>query len=74
MHLVDNLTLRTAVEAFAATPNQGTYLEVVRNCFQGDLLLDATGSRDPVRTAQKLSSPSPARMRPPRCTRAPTTR
>ena len=44
MQLVDNVTLRTAVAAFAAAPDQATYLEVVRNCFQGDLLLDATGS------------------------------
>ena len=42
--LVDNVTLRTAVEAFAAAPAQDTYFEVLRNCFQGELLLDATTS------------------------------
>lgn len=41
---VDNIPLRTAVEAFAAAPDQNTYFEVLRAALQGDLLLDATGS------------------------------
>lgn len=44
MELVDNIPLRAAVAAFAAKAEQSSYLEVVRNCFQGDLLLDSTGS------------------------------
>ena len=44
MDLVDNAPLRTAVAAFAAKPDQATYLEVVRNCLQGNLLFDSTGS------------------------------
>ena len=44
MGLVDNIPLRAAVAAFAAKAEQSSYLEVVRNCFQGDLLLDSTGS------------------------------
>jgi len=46
--LVDNLPLRTAVEAFAANSNQQTYWEVLRNTLQGDLLFDITGSTPPV--------------------------
>ena len=46
--LVDNLPLRTAVEAFAADSNQQTYWEVLRNTLQGDLLYDITGSTPPV--------------------------
>ena len=46
--LVDNLPLRTAVEAFAAESNQQTYWEVLRNTLQGDLLYDITGSTPPV--------------------------
>lgn len=44
MALVDNAPLRAAVAAFAAKSEQETYLEVVRSVFQGDLLLDSTGS------------------------------
>ena len=44
---VDNVSLRTAVEAFATSPNQSTYLDVVRGCLQGRLLLDSTGSDRP---------------------------
>ncbi len=43
MALVDNRILRDAIAAFAAKPEQSSYLEVVRNCLQGDLLLDMTG-------------------------------
>jgi len=46
--LVDNLPLRRAVEAFAASSNQQTYWEVLRNTLQGDLLFDITGSTPPV--------------------------
>lgn len=45
---VDNAPLRDAVAAFAAAPQQDTYLDVVRNCLQGTLLLDSTGSDRPV--------------------------
>ena len=44
MALVDNIPLRYSVTAFAAESNQATYLDVVRNTLQGDLLLDSTGS------------------------------
>ena len=53
--LVDNATLRTAVAAFAAKPEQSSYLEVLRNCFQGDLLLDVTGHAPDV--AERASGP-----------------
>lgn len=42
--LVDNVTLRAAVAAFAESPNQASYFEVLRAATQGSLLLDATGS------------------------------
>ncbi len=45
---VDNAPLRDAVAAFAAAPQQDTYLDVVRTCLQGTLLLDSTGSDRPV--------------------------
>jgi hypothetical protein len=45
---VDNASLRAAVEAFATTPDQSSYLDVVRACLQGRLLLDSTGSDRPV--------------------------
>ena len=44
---VDNVSLRAAVEAFATTPEKSTYLDVVRGCLQGRLLLDSTGSDRP---------------------------
>ena len=44
---VDNVSLRAAVEAFAMRPEQSTYLDVVRGCLQGRLLLDSTGSDRP---------------------------
>jgi hypothetical protein len=44
MELVDNAPVRAAVAAFAAESNQATYLEVLRQVLQGDLLLDATAS------------------------------
>lgn len=44
---VDNASLRAAVEAFATKPDQSTYLDVVRGCLQGRLLLDSTGSDRP---------------------------
>ena len=44
---VDNVSLRAAVEAFATTPEQSTYLDVVRGCLQGRVLLDSTGSDRP---------------------------
>ena len=37
---VDNASLRAAVEAFATKPEQSTYLDVVRGCLQGRLLID----------------------------------
>lgn len=43
--LVDNVTLRAAVAEFAGKSEQSTYLEVIRALLQGDLLLDATGSK-----------------------------
>ena len=42
--LVDNVTLRAAVAAFAEAPDQARYFEVLRAATQGSLLLDATGS------------------------------
>lgn len=42
--LVDNVTLRRAVAAFAAQPNQRGALEVLRLCMYGEVLLDITGS------------------------------
>ena len=44
---VDNASLRAAVEAFATNPEQSSYLDVVRGCLQGRLLLDSTGSDRP---------------------------
>lgn len=44
MALVDNIPLRHSLTAFAAESNQATYLDVIRNTLQGDLLLDSTGS------------------------------
>jgi hypothetical protein len=44
---VDNVPLREAIAAFAEKPEQSTYLDVVRNCLQGELLLDSTGSDRP---------------------------
>ncbi|HEY8302662.1 MAG TPA: SseB family protein [Jatrophihabitans sp.] len=43
---VDNSRVRTAVEAFAADPNQRTSLDVLRACLlDGELLMDITGSQ-----------------------------
>lgn len=42
--LVDNVPLRNAVAAFSAKSEQATYLEVLRNLQQGDVLFDITGS------------------------------
>ena len=42
--LVDNVTLRAAIAAFADAPSQSSYFEVLRAATQGSLLLDATGS------------------------------
>jgi hypothetical protein len=42
--LVDNVTIRRAVDAFAAHPEQRRALEVLRLCMYGDLLFDITGS------------------------------
>jgi hypothetical protein len=42
--LIDNTLLRSAVAAFAASPAEQTYFDVLRSSMQGDLLLDATGS------------------------------
>ncbi|MEP6480824.1 MAG: SseB family protein [Rhodoglobus sp.] len=47
MELVDNAIVRTAIAAFAAAPSQQAYLEVLRCCFQGDLLFDITPSDVP---------------------------
>ncbi|MCU1514823.1 MAG: hypothetical protein JWO10_1913 [Microbacteriaceae bacterium] len=44
---VDNSSLRDAIAAFADSPNQASYLDVVRATLQGQLLLDATGSDRP---------------------------
>jgi hypothetical protein len=44
MERVDNVTLRDAVSKFAVAPTQKTYVDVMRECLHGDLLLDATGS------------------------------
>jgi len=44
---VDNQPLREAVEAFAASPDQMTYWQVMRHALVGDLLLDVTGSTPP---------------------------
>lgn len=45
---VDNSTLRAAVVAFGAAPNDSTYIEVLRCCLQGQVLFDTTGSTRPV--------------------------
>jgi hypothetical protein len=45
---VDNAAIHRAVAAFAAQPEQQSYLDVLRSCLQGSLLLDATGSTRPV--------------------------
>ncbi|MUM16513.1 SseB family protein [Mycobacterium sp. CBMA271] len=47
MKLVDNARLRSAVVAFAAQPGQQRAFDVLRNCMQGELLLDVTGSDMP---------------------------
>lgn len=44
MTLIDNARLRTAVAAFAAKSEHATYLEVLRNLLQGQVLFDITGS------------------------------
>ncbi|NEM92439.1 SseB family protein [Galbitalea soli] len=44
---VDHHALRSAVAAFADAPDQSGYVEVLRHCLQGDLLLDLTGSDRP---------------------------
>ena len=44
MELVDNVTLRGAVSAFAEAPSADTYGAVLRDCLHGSLLVDATGS------------------------------
>lgn len=44
---VDNASLRAAVEAFATNPEQSSYLDVIRACLQGRMLLDSTGSDRP---------------------------
>lgn len=41
---IRNAAVRDAVAAFAATPNERTSMEVLRQCLQGELLLDITGS------------------------------
>jgi len=43
--LVDNVSLRAAIAAFAEAPDQARYFEVLRAAAQGSLLLDATGSK-----------------------------
>lgn len=45
---VENATLRAAVVAFGAAPNDSTYIEVLRCCLQGQVLFDITGSTRPV--------------------------
>lgn len=42
--LVDNQSVRAAVAAFAERPAAETVVEVLRQCLQGELLLDITGS------------------------------
>lgn len=42
--LVDNSTVREAIARFSARPAQDTYLDVLRQCLTGELLLDVTGS------------------------------
>ncbi len=60
---VDNASLRASVEAFAAAPEQSTYLDVVRGCLQGRLLLDSTGSDRPtVETDGSYSFPAGATL------------
>lgn len=44
MDLVDNIPLRAKLVAFAASPDQTTFTDVMRMTLQGDLLLDMTGS------------------------------
>ncbi|GAA2545379.1 SseB family protein [Mycolicibacterium diernhoferi] len=48
MTLVDNTTMRRAVAAFAADPGQRLAFDVLRECMNGEVLLDITGSDDPV--------------------------
>jgi hypothetical protein len=48
MELVDNVTVRRAVGAFAAEPGQRRALDVLRSCMCGELLFDVTGSDKPV--------------------------
>lgn len=47
MTLVDNVTVRRAVERFAAQPDQRGVLDVLRSCMYGELLFDITGSDEP---------------------------
>lgn len=47
MTLVDNATVRRAVEGFAAQPDQQGLLDVLRSCMYGELLFDVTGSDEP---------------------------
>lgn len=47
MTLVDNATVRRAVEAFGAKPDQRGVLDVPRSCMYGELLFDVTGSDEP---------------------------
>ena len=44
MDAVDNVSLREAVAGFAAEPGPETYAKVLRELFQGALLMDVTGS------------------------------
>ena len=41
--LVDNVSLRRAIAAFADSGEQSRYLEVMRNILHGELLFDTTG-------------------------------
>ena len=45
---VDNTDLRETIAAFSEKPEQQTYLDVLRGCLTGQLLLDSTGSDRPV--------------------------
>ncbi|OHT88962.1 SseB family protein [Mycobacteroides saopaulense] len=48
MDLVDHTGLRRAVTAFAAQPGEQQVYDVLRACMYGKLLLDTTGSDEPV--------------------------
>ena len=56
MNLVDNVTVRRAVDGFAAQPGQRGVLEVLRSCMYGELLFDITGSDAPADASFRAGS------------------